>query len=82
MRHADGLQGTLDQGVPLHDVTFCVVDLETTGGSPAQSEITEVGAVTYRGGERIGVFHTLVDPRRPIPPSITHLTGIDDVAVA
>ncbi len=82
MRHADGLQGTLDQGVPLHDVTFCVVDLETTGGSPAESAITEVGAVTYRGGERIGVFHTLVDPRRPIPPSITHLTGIDDVAVA
>ena len=82
MRHADGLQGTLDQGVPLHDVTFCIVDLETTGGSPADSAITEVGAVTYRGGERIGVFHTLVDPRRPIPPSITHLTGIDDVAVA
>ncbi len=82
MRHADGLQGTLDQGVPLHDVTFCVVDLETTGGSPAESAITEVGAVTYRGGERIGVFHTLVDPRRPIPPSITHLTGIDDVVVA
>jgi DNA polymerase-3 subunit epsilon len=82
MRHANGLQGTLDQGVPLHDVTFCVVDLETTGGSPAESAITEVGAVTYRGGERIGVFHTLVDPRRPIPRSITHLTGIDDVAVA
>ena len=82
MRHADGLQGTLDQSEPLHDVTFCIVDLETTGGSPAESSITEVGAVTYRGGERIGVFHTLVDPRRPIPPSITHLTGIDDVAVA
>jgi DNA polymerase-3 subunit epsilon len=82
MRHADCLQGTLDQGVALRDVTFCIVDLETTGGSPAESAITEVGAVTYRGGERIGVFHTLVDPRRPIPPSITHLTGIDDVAVA
>jgi DNA polymerase III subunit epsilon len=82
MLHAAGLQGTLDQGVPLHDVTFCVLDLETTGGSPAESAITEVGAVTYRGGERIGVFHTLVDPRRPIPPSITHLTGIDDMAVA
>ena len=66
MRHADGLQGTLDQSEPLHDVTFCIVDLETTGGSPAESAITEVGAVTYRGGERIGVFHT--------PVSYTHLT--------
>ena len=33
-------------GTPLHDVTFCVVDLETTGGSPATDTITEVGAAT------------------------------------
>ena len=29
------IQTTLDLGIPLHQVTFCVVDLETTGGSPA-----------------------------------------------
>ncbi|MEA2551235.1 MAG: hypothetical protein QOE25_1004, partial [Actinomycetota bacterium] len=28
------VQTTLDQSIPLHSVTFCVVDLETTGGSP------------------------------------------------
>jgi DNA polymerase-3 subunit epsilon len=39
-----------DLGVPLADVTFVVVDLETTGGS-AEAEITEVGAVKVRGGE-------------------------------
>ena len=38
-------QGTFDElGRPLYDVTFVVVDLETTGGSPADSAITEVGA--------------------------------------
>ena len=38
-------------GRPLREVTFCVVDLETTGGSAAAgSMITEVGAVKVRGG--------------------------------
>jgi len=67
--------------VPLSEVTFCAVDLETTGGSPAQSAITEIGAAKYRGGECLGTFATLVDPGRPIPPFITYLTGIDDVMV-
>lgn len=74
---ARGVQGTLDDlGTPLVDVTFVVVDLETTGGSPADSAITEVGAVKVRGGERLGEFATLVDPGVPIPPFITALTGI------
>jgi len=40
-----------DLGTPLGDVTFCVLDLETTGGSPADCSITEVGAIKVRGGE-------------------------------
>ena len=72
------LQATLDQGVPLGEVTFVVVDLETTGGSPRDSRITEIGAVRITGGEREGTFHSLVDPGEPIPPVIAHLTGIDD----
>jgi DNA polymerase-3 subunit epsilon len=68
-------------GAPLADVTFACVDLETTGGSPPESRITEIGAVNYRGGERVGTFHTLVDPGLPIPRFITYLTGIDDVLV-
>ena len=55
-----------------------VVDLETTGGSPRDSRITEIGAVKVIGGERVGTFHALVDPEEPIPPFISHLTGIDD----
>lgn len=71
-----------DLGTPLGDVTFACVDLETTGGAPPESRITEIGAVKYRGGERIGTFHTLIDPGVSIPRFITYLTGIDDVAVA
>jgi len=65
-----------DVGTPLSDVTFVVVDLETTGGTPADCAITEIGAVKVRGGEVLGEFQTLVDPGGPVPPFIQVLTGI------
>ena len=71
-----------DLGTPLAEVTFCVVDLETTGGSPVHDRITEVGAVKVRGGECVGTLATLVNPGRSIPPSITVLTGITTNMVA
>jgi DNA polymerase III subunit epsilon len=77
------VQQALDElGTPLVDVEFAVVDLETTGGSPATDRITEVGVVKVRGGEVTGTFHTLVNPRMSIPPMITALTGISDAMVA
>lgn len=70
-------------GRNLRDVTFCVVDLETTGGSAvAGSMITEIGAVKVRGGEVLGEFQTLVNPHQAIPPFIAVLTGITDAMVA
>ena len=69
-------------GRPLRDITFCVVDLETTGGSAAGgSMITEIGAVKVRGGEVLGEFQTLVDPRTEIPAFISVLTGISNAMV-
>lgn len=71
------VQLALDElGTPLCDVTFVVVDLETTGGSAKDCEITEIGAVKVRGGERVGEFQTLVDPGVPVPAFIARLTGI------
>ncbi|MEA2974144.1 MAG: polymerase subunit epsilon [Actinomycetota bacterium] len=65
-----------DLGTPLAQVTFCVLDLETTGASPADCKITEVGAIKVRGGECLGTFETLVNPQTEIPFFITVLTGI------
>ena len=70
-----------DLGTPLADVTFCVIDLETTGGSPTECAITEIGAVKLRGGECLGTFQTLVNPGCAIPPEITVLTGITHAMV-
>ena len=78
---ADALQTTLEDAVPLSAVEFVVVDLETTGGSPRDSRITEIGAVLVTGGERIGTFQALVNPEEPIPAFISQLTGIDDFLV-
>jgi DNA polymerase-3 subunit epsilon len=76
-------QGTFDElGVPLAEVTFVVVDLETTGGSPTACAITEIGAVKVRGGELLGEFQTLVNPQCSVPPFIAVLTGITDAMVA
>ncbi|MGZ4610817.1 MAG: DEDD exonuclease domain-containing protein [Actinomycetes bacterium] len=77
------VQASFDElGTPLHEITFVVVDLETTGGSPAAAEITEIGAVKVRGGQVLGEFQTLVDPGVPIPPFISVRTGISDMTVA
>ncbi len=70
-----------DLGTPLSQVTFCVVDLETTGGSVERCAITEVGAIKVRGGECLGTFQSLVNPGMPIPPEITVLTGITQAMV-
>ena len=71
-----------DLGTPLADTTFCVLDLETTGGNREDDSITEVGVVKVRGGECLGTFQTLVNPGRAIPPRISVLTGLTDAVVA
>ena len=78
-----GLQRSFDDlGTPLADTTFCVLDLETTGGHRSTDTITEIGVVKVRGGQCLGTFQTLVNPGRAIPPRITVLTGLTDALVA
>ncbi|MGV9679406.1 DEDD exonuclease domain-containing protein [Nocardia sp. NPDC003482] len=82
MPHTAAAQLAFDElDTPLHDITFVVVDLETTGGSPDADAITEIGAVKVRGGEVLGEFATLVDPGCPIPPQVVQITGITTAMV-
>ncbi|HVL80733.1 MAG TPA: DEDD exonuclease domain-containing protein [Actinomycetota bacterium] len=76
-------QGRIDDLLaPLHEVTFCAVDLETTGASPKTCEIVEIGAVKSRGGEPMGTFSTLVRPAGDLPVQIQLLTGISPGVLA
>ncbi len=68
----------------LHTLSYVVVDCETTGGSPGRGHrVTEVAAIRVdRHGRVVDAFETMVNPLRPIPRSITRLTGITDDMVA
>ena len=68
---------------PLRDEEWVVVDVETTGGTPARGHrVTEVAAVRVSGGRIADTYCTLVNPERPIPGMITSLTGITQSMVA
>ncbi len=62
--------------------TYVVVDIETTGGRAPFHRVTEIGAVKMRGGEIVDRWQSLVNPERPIPATITRLTGITNEMVA
>ena len=71
----------VDLDSALFDVCFAVVDVETTGGSPATAALTEIAAAKYQGGVCVGEFQSLVDPGCSVPPLISLLTGITDEMV-
>lgn len=52
------------------------LDLETTGMTPAQERVTEIGLVEVANGEFVGSWSQLVNPEKSIPPFIQSLTGI------
>lgn len=70
-------------GVPLGDVRYAVVDVETTGMRPLRDDrITEIAVVHVDGSHRRVAFSSLINPGRPIPWRIQSLTNITDAMVA
>ena len=61
--------------------TYVVFDLETTGFSPVDDHIIEIGAVKIEGGKITDRFATFVDPKVPIPFEIEQVTSINDSMV-
>lgn len=60
---------------------YAIIDVETTGGSPATDRVIEIAVILYDGSTVIDKFSTLINPRRPIDPYVTKLTGIRDEMV-
>lgn len=60
---------------------FAIIDIETTGGSPERSKITEICIVQHDGLAVTDVFTTLINPERRIPEHITRLTNITNEMV-
>lgn len=57
---------------------YTVVDLETTGLSPARDSIIEFAAVKIRDGLVVDQYSTLINPETSICREVTILTGITD----
>jgi DNA polymerase-3 subunit epsilon len=57
------------------------LDLETTGLSPRDDGITEIGVVILEDGKPAREWSTLVRPAKPIPPEIARMTGITNEMV-
>ena len=60
---------------------YVVFDIETTGFSPVNNRIIEIGAVKVEGGQITDRFSTFVNPKVPIPFRIEELTSINDSMV-
>ena len=64
-----------------------ILDTETTGLDPSCEEIIELGMVMFTYGSHgigdiVDVFSALREPKAPIRPEITRITGITDEMVA
>jgi DNA polymerase III epsilon subunit family exonuclease len=71
--------GPIAHGAALHELEYAVVDVETTGQTARGGDrIIEIAAVVVRNGRPAEMFSTLVNPRRPVSPYITRLTGISN----
>ncbi len=57
---------------------LAIVDVETTGASATYGRIIEVGVLRIENGVVVRTYQSLVNPDRPIPPSIEQLTGINN----
>lgn len=61
---------------------YVIIDVETTGGSPKTTKITEIALYKFDGQSIVDEFVTLVNPEEKIPDFIVKLTGISDRMVS
>lgn len=60
----------------LRSLTFCVIDLETTGGNPETERIIEIGMVKVEDRKITEERSFLINPQKDIPDFVQKLTGI------
>ena len=63
-----------------NEETYCIVDIETNGSKPENSQIIEIGAVKIKNGKIIDTFSELIKTDF-IPPFIKDITGINEEMV-
>lgn len=64
------------------DSNIVIIDTETTGVSFNHDELTQIAAARVENGEIYDWYITFVNPGKPIPEDVSHLTNIRDEDVA
>ncbi len=67
--------------ISIDEAEFAVLDFETTGTSPRNCRVIEVGIVKVKNNKIVDTFQRFINPGAQIPPYITVLTGISDSEV-
>lgn len=67
---------TVESRQLLSNLSFCVIDLETTGGNHEMDKIIEIGMVRVQGLKIVEEKNILIDPEMNIPDFIQKLTSI------
>lgn len=62
--------------------SYICFDIETTGLSPVENEVLEIGALKVREGKVTRRFIEFIRPAASIPEAVTRLTGITDAMVS
>ena len=57
---------------------FVVIDVETTGLSPAEDRVCEVGAIRLVSGKEVSRYHSLIQPNHPMSEGARSKHGITD----
>jgi DNA polymerase III epsilon subunit family exonuclease len=68
--------------IPVRELMFVAVDVETTGLDPREEKVVEVGAFRFDKSGARGSYEQLVNPGRPIPKPASAVHGITDRMVA
>lgn len=74
---------TSDVNRKIAETNFVFFDVETTGLSPAFGDrVCELAMVQWQGGRNSAVFHSLINPGRPISRAASAINGLTDELVA
>ena len=61
---------------------YTIVDIETTGLSPDNDDIIEIGALRVRNNLVVAEFSQLIKASKPLSKTISQITGITDDMLA
>lgn len=69
--------------LPLGDVPFVLLDVESTGLEPHSGDrLCEIALAHWRGGTQTGVYETLINPERPVSPDAFAVNNISEHLLA